>query len=766
MINPSTGRKYWVQGIVQGVGFRPFVYGLAKKLGLNGWVRNTSSGVDIVVCGMPGSIDEFDQQLRNNFPPLARIDTLTSEPINDCTYDTFTIFSSQPQPGDFMPISADMSICADCMSELFSPEDHRFRYPFINCTNCGPRFTIIRDIPYDRPKTTMNSFPMCPSCAQEYGNPLDRRFHAQPIACPVCGPHVWLEGKDGAMAEKDAAINTARAWLKEGKILAIKGLGGFHLACDAHNDHAVTELRDRKRKSGKPFALMVFNLEIARRYSKINPQEEQLLISRQKPIVLLKRSEIKKLADDVAPLQDSLGFMLPYTPLHLLLLEPEADFPEVLVMTSGNHSEEPIAYDNEEARLRLTPLVDAFLMHNRPIHMRTDDSVTRIIAEKPYPLRRARGYAPDPILIPSTTESILAVGAELKNTFCLTRDRYAFISHHIGDLENYETFQSFEEGIKHFEQLFRITPQTLACDLHPNYLSTRYALTRSVEHNTPLVRIQHHHAHLAACLADNEWVGDEPVIGLSFDGTGFGADGNIWGGEFLLGDYRSYQRLYHIKNVPMPGGDVAIRKTARMALAYLWMYDLAWDTDLLPITFLCADERRTLRSQLENSINAPLTSSMGRLFDAVSALLGIRMEITYEGQAAIELENVIDSSEEGYYPIDLADNTVNMHPLFVSLIQDWRQNTAIPIIASRFHNSIIEATRAICDNIRSQYKVSTIALSGGVWQNRYLLENSIHKLAADGFNVLIHRKVPPNDGCISLGQAVIAAHTDMNEFTR
>ena len=750
-----------MQGIVQGVGFRPFVYGLAKELALKGWVRNTSSGVEIVVSGLLSAVNNFDQQLRDNPPPLARIDSIKIEPASECDYETFTIYSSQPRPGDFMPISPDMSVCPDCHRELFTPGDRRFRYPFINCTNCGPRFSIIQDIPYDRPKTTMQSFPMCQSCSQEYENPLDRRFHAQPIACPECGPHVWLESQKQVIAENEDAIQTARKWLKDGKILAIKGLGGFHLACNAHSEEAVSTLRDSKRRSGKPFALMVFNQETAIRYSHINPQEALLLTSRQKPITLLERKTDQQLASETAPHQDSLGFMLPYTPLHLLLLEPEADFPEVIVMTSGNLSEEPIAYDNDEARMRLAPLADAFLMHNRPIHMRTDDSVVRVISNQTYPIRRSRGYAPDPIQIHSNAKPILAVGAELKNTFCLTRDRYAFISHHIGDLENYGTFQSFEEGIQHFENLFRITPQAIACDLHPNYLSTRYALNRSEEDNTPLIRVQHHHAHMAACLADNQWDGDEPVIGLSFDGTGLGTDGTIWGGEVLSGGYGGYKRLYHLKDVPIPGSDMAIRKPARMALAYLWQYGLDWDPDLPPTRFLCSDERRTIRSQLENKINSPLTSSMGRLFDAVSAILGIRMEITYEGQAAIELENAIDKSENGCYQVDIEKDSIDLQPLLKALITDWRGNTPVPVIAARFHNSIIEASRGICDAIRLHQNTETVALSGGVWQNRYLLENSMQKLASDGFNVLVHSKTPPNDGCISLGQAVVAAHIDM-----
>jgi hydrogenase maturation protein HypF len=505
------GLQVWVRGIVQGVGFRPFIYNLATGLDLTGWVRNTSSGVEIEVSGPPVNLDRFIQAIRSDAPPLARIDAIESQSCPPHPAEGFSIFESQPKAGDFMPISPDVSICPDCQRELFDPSDRRYRYPFINCTNCGPRFTIIKDIPYDRPKTSMAGFPLCPDCQAEYENPRDRRFHAQPVACPVCGPQVWFESDGQRLGEGEEALQTARAWLKQGKILAIKGLGGFHLACDATNHAAVERLRLHKRRSDKPFGLMAFDLAAVERHCILIKEDRWLLQSPAHPILLLERKSDSTIASEAAPHQHTLGIMLPYTPLHLLLLEPEDGFPDVLVMTSGNLSEEPIAYEDADARKRLAGLVDGFLMHNRPIHMRVDDSVVRTYEAKPYFIRRSRGYAPNPLKLPETLPSILAAGAELKNTFCLTRQDYAFVSHHIGDLENYETLRSFEEGIAHYERLFRITPERLACDLHPNYLATHYAQERAARQGLPLVQVQHHHAHLAACLAENGWTSTAPV---------------------------------------------------------------------------------------------------------------------------------------------------------------------------------------------------------------------------------------------------------------
>lgn len=758
MTEETLGLKIWVKGIVQGVGFRPFVYTQAVNHALSGWVRNTSSGVEIEINGSQENLQAFVDCLQNNPPPLSKINEIRVEDCPSNGYTNFQILASQAQAGEFIPVSPDMTICQDCQRELFDPQDHRFRYPFINCTNCGPRFTIIQDIPYDRPKTTMSGFPMCSRCQEEYDNPLDRRFHAQPVACPDCGPQVWFEDRhQNQLAKKDKAIQMARDWLKDGKILAVKGLGGFHLACDATNTAAVSELRRRKKRSEKPFALMVFNIEAVQQHCWVSEAEKALLLSKERPIVILDCKPDSAVAAEARSGMNTLGVMIAYTPLHLLLLEPAEGFPTALIMTSGNLSEEPIAYHDQDARSRLLPLADAFLMHDRPIYIRVDDSVTRILNNQTNIIRRARGYAPDPLLLASEVPSILATGAELKNSFCLTKKKYAFLSHHIGDLENYETLQSFEEGIAHYEKLFRIQPELIAADLHPDYLATRYAQSRADQQNLPLLKIQHHHAHLASCLADNQWTSEEPVLGLCFDGTGFGTDAAIWGGEFLLGGYRNYQRKYHITYAPMPGGDLAVRKPARMALGHLFQAGLEWESGLPCVEAFCYDERTALRSQLTHHINTPLTSSMGRLFDAASALIGIRQEITYEGQAAIELEAQAAPNESGFYDFEIQNDEINPTPLWSALIQDWQSGVGIPILAARFHNSIVELALQICQLTRKDTGCNHVALSGGVWQNKYLFEHTIQRLEKEQFHVLFHQRIPTNDGGIALGQAIIAA---------
>jgi len=752
------GLKVWVEGIVQGVGFRPFIYSLAVDHHLTGWVRNTSGGVEIMLNGAPENVDAFMTALRANPPSLARLDRVETHPTPVQVFQGFEILASQSDPDQFIPISPDVAICPDCRRELFDPTNRRYRYPFINCTNCGPRFTIIRDIPYDRPKTTMAGFPMCPACRSEYDNPLDRRFHAQPTACPECGPQLYFEVNSQPIAEREDALQMARWSLAKGKIIAIKGLGGFHLACDATNSEAVAELRRRKKRSDKAFALMAFDSAAVERHAHLSPEERALLESHSAPVVLLNRKLDSLIAAECAPGQNTLGFMLPYTPLHLLLLEPMSGFPDALVMTSGNLSEEPIAYSDEDARERLSGMADAFLQHDRPIHMRVDDSVARVFDCQPYLIRRSRGYAPNSIQLPAPAPQILAAGAELKNTFCLTREKYAFISHHIGDLENYETLQSFESGITHFENLFRVKPEAIACDLHPDYLASQYAQQRAQRENIQLIQVQHHHAHLAACLADNGWNSDEPVIGLSYDGTGMGTDGAIWGGEVLMGNYSGYRRMAHLAYVPLPGGDLAVRKPARMALAHLWAAGIEWETDLPPVKALCYEERTALRSQVEHCIASPDTSSMGRLFDAASALIGIRQEATYEGQAAIELEAIADVNEKSFYPINPDNGPIQMAGLWQAIISDWRAGIPTPILAARFHNSIVHLSVVICDQIRSRTGCSTVALSGGVWQNQYLLTRTVDQLKSAQFTVLVHHQVPANDGCIALGQAVVAAH--------
>jgi hydrogenase maturation protein HypF len=755
-----------ITGIVQGVGFRPFVYNLATGLGLTGWVRNTSAGVDIELEGETPVLDEFVQRLRADAPPLAHLDEVEVSPREPSGYQTFEIEHSESLPDAFQPISPDVGICPDCLRELFDPTDRRYRYPFINCTNCGPRFTIIKDIPYDRPKTTMAVFPMCADCAAEYTNPADRRFHAQPVACPECGPRVWLEmtpGEDRPQANigrytlGDEAILTAQRLLREGKILAVKGLGGFHLACDALNPRAVAQLRERKLRVDKPFALMFPNLAQIEQHCLVSPDERALLESAARPIVLLRRKPGSSVAVQVAPGQEHLGVMLPYTPLHYLLFA-DTPHPRPLVMTSANLAEEPICTDNVEARERLSGLADAFLMHDRDIHIRTDDSVMRVLPDLgPYPLRRSRGYAPFPVRLPWAVPPILATGAHLKNTFCITNRNYAFLSHHIGDLENYETLQSFEQGIAHFEGLFRVKPEAIACDLHPDYLATRYALERAERDNLPVIKVQHHHAHIAAVMAEHRLDGSEPVIGVSFDGTGYGDDGAIWGGEFLLADYAGYKRFAHLGYFPLPGGDAATRRPSRTALGLLHALGLDWDDALPTHADLCYEDRTAIRIQLERKLNSPLTSSMGRLFDAAAALAGVRQKVNYEAQAAIEFESLADPDEAGIYPFDFADGQVNASPAIQALIADVLTGQPVPKISARFHNGLAEMVRDVCASIRVETGTSRVALSGGVWQNVTLLMKTIPLLQKTGFQVYIHHKVPANDGGLALGQAAIAA---------
>jgi hydrogenase maturation protein HypF len=772
-MSEKSSARIHVSGIVQGVGFRPFVYNLAKRLAICGWVRNTSAGVDISVDGSPDSIEAFIQDLRLEAPPLAVIDHLEYEATPFNGFSDFEIIPSEPLPGAYQPISPDVGICPDCLREIFDPNDRRYRYPFTNCTNCGPRLTIITDIPYDRPNTTMAHFKLCPSCSIEYHAPQDRRFHAQPVACPSCGPKVWLKTSTlPECPEEGEAIRLAQELLAEGKIVAIKGLGGFHLACDAQNTAAVEELRRRKMRSDKPFALMMPELDTIRQNCCVSPAEAALLESHQRPIVLLDRLPGSRIATNVAPNQKTLGVMLPYTPLHYLLFAPPPDGEtqpvQILVMTSGNMSEEPIATDNEEAERRLSVLADAFLMHDRPIHTRCDDSVIRLSPhhDRILHIRRSRGYAPSPLHLPWKAPPLLAAGPELKNTFCLVRDSYAFMSHHIGDMQNYETLQSYESSIEHYERLFRIRPEALAYDLHPDYLATRYALTRASGQGLPALGIQHHHAHIAACMVDNGLDGSQPVIGISFDGTGYGSDGHIWGGEFLIADYLGFRRAAHLSYLPLPGGDSAILCPARIALAYLWHTGMDWQPELPPVDAMCVADRSILRAQLNHNINTPLTSSMGRLFDAVAALIGIRQLVNYEAQAAIELENLVDPDVMTAYHFDLpvwdhlppaGGFELSPKPLLEEVIEDFLAGKPLPLIAARFHNGITALVLEVCLGLRQLYGIKEVALSGGVWQNKTLLCKALPLLEDNGFIVYTHLNVPPNDGGIALGQAAIAA---------
>lgn len=770
--------KVYINGIVQGVGFRPFVFELANRYGLHGWVRNTSEGVEIEISGSEGQLEQFITSLEKEAPPLSKIESLRYEGIKADGHESFLILHSHVVKGGFQPISPDTSICEDCRQELFTPTDPRYRYPFINCTNCGPRFTIITDIPYDRPKTTMANFKFCPNCKVEFENPLDRRFHAQPIACPHCGPRVWLEFSNAVgeipAAEENAAILETQRLIAEGKIVAVKGLGGFHLACDAENSAAVQRLRKRKDRPFKPLAVMMPNLETVKKHCILSSREEALLTSPQRPILLLEKISDANLPDGLAPGQNTLGVMLPYTPLHYLLFSKKDSFPDapysVLVMTSANFSGNPILTENQQVRDQLDTIADAYLFHDREIHVHCDDTVARLPVQLSkdisvsYPIRRSRGFTPYPIKLPAKGKSVLGVGAELKNTFCLTKDDYAFISQHIGDLKNYETLLSFEESIQHFESLFRVEPELIVYDLHPDYLSTRYALERCKEPGIAALPVQHHHAHITSCLADNFYHGEEPVIGIAFDGIGYGDDGAIWGGEFLIADFQEYSRAGHLKYFPLPGGDIAIQQPWRTALSLLHSCGIPWEPTIPPVEHAAAIDGKVLglspldviKNQLITGINSPKTSSLGRLFDGVAALLGIRQSITYEGQAAIELEALVDPDEQGSYPFEISkDYLVDPEPMLEAVLIDLAQGLPTPKISARFHNGLSRMVLEISTCLRKKYGIEQVALSGGVWQNMTLLVKSIKYLKSAGFQVYIHQQVPPNDGGLALGQVVI-----------
>jgi hydrogenase maturation protein HypF len=745
-----------VRGVVQGVGFRPFVYQLAVKHNLRGWVRNTSEDVKIEVEGEGGDIESFLNGLRTGAPPLARIEDITATAGPPAGYARFEIKQSIAEAGKYQLVSPDIATCPDCLREIFDPKDRRHRYPFTNCTNCGPRFTIIADIPYDRPSTTMKAFRMCPACQREYDDPLDRRFHAQPNACPVCGPQLELVGAGGNKIACDDIIARTGELLKDGEIVAVKGLGGFLLACDATSDEAVNRLRQRKNRPAKPLAVMVTGLDEAREHCEINEAEAGLLTSPGSPIVLMKWKEASTITKAVAPGLRYLGVMLPYTPLHHLLLR-ETGLP--LVMTSGNLSEEPIARDNDEALKRLNGIADYFLRHNRDIYARYDDSVMTVENERPGFVRRARGYAPYPVHLPCPSRQILACGAEEKNTFCLTRDNYAFVSQHIGDMENLETLEHFKSSIDIYQRLFRIKPEIIAADMHPEYLPTKYASTLAAREKLELVPVQHHHAHIASCLADNGI--DGPVIGVSLDGTGYGTDGHIWGGEFLVADYKNFTRMAHLEYLPLPGGALAVKKPIRTAIGYMMALGFA-GRELPPFQDIEKTEPEIIKKQIENNINAPLTSSMGRLFDAVAALIGVRSVIQYEAQAAIDLETCASEAvdEEKAYPFRVVEQNstsiIKVRDLLAAVIKDWQDKTPKAVIAARFHNTIARMILEICQAISKKTGIKEVALSGGVFQNRLLSAKTIKMVESAGLRVYTHHQVPCNDGGISLGQAVIA----------
>jgi hydrogenase maturation protein HypF len=747
-----------VEGIVQGVGFRPFVYGLAASYGLDGFVGNDPEGVLVEAEGEPDALAGFVADLAGRAPLLAVVERVVTELVPAQGERGFRIVASGTSSRRDTPVSPDMATCAECLVEMSDPENGRYRYPFTNCTNCGPRFTIVTDIPYDRQATTMGAFPMCERCRREYRDATDRRFHAEPVCCPACGPSLWLIDRSGSPVPGDP-LSTAAQWLRDGRVLAVKGLGGYHLTTPADCEPAVAALRARKHREDKPFAVLARDLIAARELVELPAGAVAALTGARRPIVLLPRRPDAPVAPAVAPGNRDLGVLLPYTPVHHLL---SAAVGRPLVLTSGNVSDEPIAYDDGEARVRLSAIADGFLVHNRRIHVRTDDSVVRIFAGRELPLRRSRGYAPAPVTVPwRFGRPVLACGAELKNTFCLARGRHAFVSHHIGDLENYETLRAYTEGIDHLGRLFDVRPEVVAHDLHPEYLSTKYAHGLD---GVELVGVQHHHAHIASCLADNGEAG--PVLGVAFDGLGLGPDGTLWGGELLAADLAGFQRLGHLAPVPMPGGAAAVREPWRMAAAYL---DAVFADAVPGLDVVCrhADRwasvvamARSTGTAAHPGTNTPRTSSAGRLFDAVSAILGVRDTITYEGQAAVELEQRVRMDETTAYPVPL-DDTAPLsdagNALVRCVVEDLLAGVDIDRIAARFHNGLSRAVVDAVAMLRERTGLGTVALSGGVFQNVVLLDRVVSGLRRVGLRVLVHSRVPPNDAGISLGQAVVAA---------
>jgi hydrogenase maturation protein HypF len=764
--NVTTLARISARGVVQGVGFRPFVYSLATKYNLSGWVCNTSEDVSIEVEGTRDRLDSFISSLERESPPMARIESLSVNFGEPAGYKGFEIRPSIAQPGKYQLVSPDIATCLPCLDDVFSQDNRRRRYPFTNCTNCGPRFTIIKDIPYDRPLTTMSIFKMCLDCQREYDDPLNRRFHAQPNACPVCGPELQLTDNVGHVVDCQDIIRKTADLLRQGSIVAIKGLGGFLLACNAENAEAVNLLRQRKRRPSKPFAIMLNSINDVIKHCVLTEEEQKLLLSPQAPIVLLRLKDGSGICKEVGPALKYLGVMIPYTPLHHLIMR-EIGLP--LVMTSGNISEEPIAGQNKEALRKLGGIADYFVLHNRDVHSTYDDSVTMVVDKSPQLIRRARGYAPYPIHLDFNAPQLLACGAEEKNTFCLTRDNHAFISQHIGDMENIDTMEHYVRTVELYKQLFRIRPEAIAHDMHPEYLPTKYALEESVKLNLRAIPIQHHHAHIVSCLADNGEQG--PVIGVAFDGTGYGTDGKIWGGEFLVADCTVFERAGQLEYLPLPGGSAAIKKPSRTALGYMLalLGSSTFDSRLDFLNEIGRDETDFVSRQVETGLNSPFTSSMGRLFDAVSAMAGICTTINYEAQAAIEMEmQAYDATDEkGLYPFSLTGDQsysiIRLHDLIAGVADDILKGCRAATVSMKFHNAIAAMTRDVCMKIKDRTGLATVALSGGCFQNRLLLSKVMALLRQSGFKVLTHRNIPANDGGISLGQAVIAGKSLLRE---
>ena len=739
--------RIFVRGAVQGVGFRPFVYRLASELQLKGWVSNTGQGVFIEVEGLPASVQQFLFRLEREKPPHASIQSLESSVLDPAGYEKFEIRESEETGGKTVVILPDIATCADCVREIFDPEDRRFGYPFTNCTNCGPRFTIIESLPYDRAHTSMKRFTMCVACDREYHDPLDRRFHAQPNACPHCGPRIELWSSTGStIAQSREAMLKAAETIRAGKILALKGIGGFQLLVDARNDAAVVSLRERKHREEKPLAVMYPTIEAVREICEISESEDRLLRSAESPIVLLRRHSA--ISPSVAPGNPTLGVMLPYTPLHHLLMR-ELGFP--VIATSGNLSDEPICIDEREAVSRLGGIADFFLVHDRPIVRHMDDSIVRVMGGREMVLRRARGFAPLPIQLKQSAPTILGVGAHLKNAIALSVGTQVFVSQHIGDLETKEAYSAFCEVAQDLPRLYEAKPEVIACDLHPDYLSTKYA----AQLPAPSSEVQHHWAHIASCMAENEL--EPPALGVAWDGTGYGTDGTIWGGEFLLANDESFTRVAHLRRFRLPGGDAAIKQPRRSCLGLLQEIfgDGLWERAELLADF-SKQELPLLRQMLEKKVNAPLTSSAGRLFDAVASLIGLRQQASFEGQAAMEMEFAVQSGVVEAYPFSLGEGlpvVIDWEPAIRGILQDRQSGQSVGIVAAKFHNMLAEAIVEIARRIGEP----KVVLSGGCFQNRYLTERTIDRLREENFRPYWHQRVPPNDGGIALGQVAAVA---------
>jgi hydrogenase maturation protein HypF len=757
-----TGRcrkRVCVHGVVQGVGFRPFVYTAAAAHGLSGSVRNDSSGAIIEVEGDTGDIAAFLTVLVRRPPPLAVIEGIDEQDIPVVGGTGFEIADTSRSGGGRTLTSPDVAMCADCAAEQRDPADRRHRHAFVNCTNCGPRFTIIASLPYDRAATTMARFPMCADCAREYSDPGDRRFHAQPVCCPNCGPTLSFRDHGGHTADSEDGLQRARRLLRDGGVLAVKGIGGYHLACDAGNATAVAELRLRKRRGDKPFAVMVPDLDGARDVGVVDAATARVLTGQQRPIVLLPRRAGAPVADAVAPHNPDLGVMLAYAPLHALLfgLPGDEPGPRILVMTSGNLGGEPICFADGDALVRLAGLADGWLMHDRDILVPCDDSVVRVVNDDQLPIRRSRGYAPLPVALPIHVPPTLAVGADLKNTLAVAEGKYAWLSQHIGDMDDLATLSAFDAAQRHLRELTGVDPEVVVADAHPGYRSTAWASRHCGA--KPVRHVQHHHAHIASVMAEHGLDGSEQVLGFAFDGTGYGPDGAVWGGEVMLADYKEYRRLAHLKYVPLAGGDVSVLRPYRMALAHLWAAGIAWDPDLPPVRACPEGERSVLRHQLETGLAYAPTSSMGRLFDAVAALAGVRQEVAYEAQAAIELEGLsrgVDGGASRYaFGIDTArmPAEIDAAALLSAVIADIRARVSAGVIGARFHMAVADLICHLAQLNGQGQRI--VALSGGVFQNALLLRLAVHGLQAKGFHVITHRHVPPNDGGIALGQLLV-----------